>query len=97
MGYIEQANLIIHGERNEDYGPMSEGFNKTASIWTALLSNKLKIGVNITAQDVCILMMGLKLSRESFKHKDDNLVDTIGYAEILGIIQEEENKKVPEF
>lgn len=75
--YIEEAKKIIHGERNDSYGPMKEGFNKTALIWSTILNQ------NITAEQVCLCMIGLKLSREAFKHSDDNCVDMIGYLEII--------------
>lgn len=84
ISYIEQAKTIIHGERNEDYGPMKDSFEATAKIWSTTLRKKLI--ADITPEEVCLLMIGLKLSREGFKHKDDNLVDIIGYAEISGII-----------
>jgi hypothetical protein len=84
ISYVEQAKAIIHGERNEDYGPMRDGFEATAKIWSATLRKKLT--ADITPEEVCLLMIGLKLSREGFKHKDDNLVDMVGYAEISSII-----------
>ena len=81
MSYIEQAKQIIYGARNEDYGPMKDSFDRTAKIWSAILN------IEVTPHQVCLCMMGLKLSRESFKQKDDNIVDIIGYAEISGIIK----------
>lgn len=83
ISYIEKAKKIIHGERNESYGPMKEGFNKTAIMWSVILNQ------NITAEQVCLCMMALKLSRQAYKAKDDNLIDIIGYAEIVGLIKEE--------
>lgn len=85
MSYIEEAKKIIHGERNEDYGPMKEQFNKTAIMWSVILNQ------NVTAHQVCLCMMALKLNREAYKHKIDNAVDIIGYTEILGILYEDIN------
>lgn len=82
MSYIEEAKKIIHGERNEDYGPMKEQFNKTAIMWSVILNQ------NVTAHQVCLCMMALKLNREAFKTKPDNLIDAIGYAEIACLIKE---------
>jgi hypothetical protein len=85
--YIEEAKKIIHGERNESYGPMKEGFDKIAIMWSVILNQ------NITAEQVCLCMIALKLSREAYKHSDDNLIDVIGYSEIVGLIQPIKKKK----
>jgi hypothetical protein len=37
------------------------------------------LGKDISAKDVTVCMALLKLSRESFKHKTDNLLDAAGY------------------
>lgn len=81
LSYIEKAKKIIHGERNDDYGPMKEQFNKVAIMWSVILDK------NITAEQVCLCMTALKLTREAYKHKDDNCIDAIGYLEILGQIR----------
>jgi hypothetical protein len=35
--------------------------------------------VDITAEEAILMMVGLKLSRESHAHKDDNIIDAHGY------------------
>ncbi|MGL5913115.1 MAG: DUF6378 domain-containing protein [Bacteroidales bacterium] len=43
----------------------------------SIMSNKA-----ITADDCVNVLIAVKLSREAFKHKRDNLVDLCGYAHI---------------
>jgi hypothetical protein len=36
-------------------------------------------GKDITSDDVYIIMIALKLSRQSYNHKEDNLLDLVAY------------------
>lgn len=87
--YIREANNLINGERNEAYGPMKESFEGIGQMWSVILRRKLFKECTITAEDVCMCMSALKLARNGFSHKDDNIIDMIGYGEILGKIREE--------
>jgi DNA-binding protein H-NS len=77
MNILDTANKIVN-ERNEEkerqYGPFEEGMEKAAKI-ASLISGK-----DITADDVYIIMMSLKLSRQSYNKKEDNLLDLVAYA-----------------
>jgi hypothetical protein len=46
-------------------------------MWSGLIHTKLK--EEITAEEAILMMVALKLSRESFRHKEDNIVDAHGY------------------
>lgn len=78
-----EAQEIIHGDRNDDYGSPLANHSKTASLWSAYL------GVQVTPEDVCILNILQKISRSCHKMKRDNLVDIAGYAGNIEMIQEE--------
>lgn len=69
----EEAIGLVTKARNANYGPPKEDFERTAQIVHAL------IGVHMTASDIAKVMIAVKLSRETHKHKRDNLVDIIGY------------------
>lgn len=70
---LTEANEIVNGERAASYGHPYDNFTHTAALWSAYL------GFEITAEQVAVLMMLVKISREKNKHKRDNLVDVIGY------------------
>jgi hypothetical protein len=55
---------------------------------TALLRDKLRVGVRLEAEDIGQCMVAVKQSRHRNKPKRDNLTDTAGYAETLNMIKE---------
>ena len=69
--------VSITEERGKDYGPVRDNFDRTAQMWQSIL------GCKVSAEQVGLCMIALKISRETFKHKDDNLIDIIGYTELL--------------
>ena len=83
MTIAEEADKIINGDRRASYGPVNASFEQTAKIWSGIL------GTDITPQEVALCMIGLKLQRESFAHKRDNLVDLIGYTLLLEKLEDE--------
>lgn len=71
-----EAETIVNGKRATDYGNSNENLRDIAEIATLL-------GQPIDGKGVCRVMMAVKLAREKFNHKRDNLVDLCGYAELL--------------
>ena len=65
---LTEAESIVNGSRNSDYGG-TEGIERIAKV-ASLLTNK-----ELEAKDIIFVMIALKLVRESFNHKRDNLVD----------------------
>ncbi len=73
----EAENLVI-GDRQTDYGHPADDFARSAAMMSQVLSKKLK--VPIEPEDVPLLMIAVKLSRLVNGHKRDSLVDIAGYA-----------------
>ena len=46
-------------------------------------------GKNIEAKDIYLILTALKLSRESYNHKEDNLLDAVAYLGALNKYLEE--------
>lgn len=77
---LEEANNVIAGPRQDAYGPPKENFTKIASMWKAYL------GVDVTAQDVAMMMVLLKVARVHNKPSRDTLVDIAGYSALADIL-----------
>jgi len=87
MNILDEANKIINmrsEEKERMYGPITEGIQKAADL-AAIISNK-----NITADIMYICLIALKLSRQSYNYKEDNLLDAVAY---MGAWQNHINEK----
>lgn len=84
---LQEAEEIRNGSRNADYGDAFENFNRIAALASTIS------GTDITPKQCVAVHIATKLSRESYKHKRDNLVDLCGYADILQRIHESDEMK----
>jgi len=76
MNILEEANNIVNKrsqEKERQYGPFSEGMDRAAMIMRGMT------GKDITGEDMYAALIALKLSRESYNKKYDNLLDAIAY------------------
>lgn len=70
-----EAEALVNGDRNAQYGDPRQDFVRTATMWGAYL------GIEIQAHDVAALMVLLKASRIRWSPtKRDSWVDLAGYA-----------------
>lgn len=81
---LKKAEEIVNGSRKQDYGSATESFSKIATIASIIT------GKTLTPQDCCKVLIAVKLTRESFKHQEDNLLDACGYLELLNRLCEEQ-------
>jgi hypothetical protein len=87
MNILEEANNIVNKrseEKERMYGPFNEGMERAAEL-ASILTNK-----KIEAKDMYLFMVALKLSRQSYNHKEDNLLDCVAY---LGALNNHEQSK----
>ena len=76
MNILEKANEIVNlrsEEKERMYGPFEDSMEKAAKI-ASLISSK-----EITVIDMYNCMVALKLSRQSYSNKEDNLLDAVAY------------------
>lgn len=72
---LAEANTLITGERNNQYGEPTQDFTRTARMWSAYLD------IEVKPHDVAAMMALLKLSRIAWQpEKRDSWVDLAGYA-----------------
>lgn len=70
----QEADQIINGQRRSDYGGVKESFGRIAKLWSAALDHE------VTAEQVGLCMILLKVSRATQGFQRDSLVDIAGYA-----------------
>lgn len=87
MNVLEEANRLVHGDRDEAYGHPFDFFSRVAAMWSAML------GVQVTAEQVGLLMGAFKLARQCHKLGVDNLIDLAGYAETVNMVIEERARR----
>ena len=79
---LSEAERIVNGDRQADYSDPVANFKHISAIASSISKENL-------SPTVCaIVMIAVKLAREDYKHKRDNLVDLAGYVEILHRIKE---------
>lgn len=87
---LDEAKRITEGVRRAEYGAPADDFGRAAYMWTGILARKLRDGQCITAMDIPLCMVAIKLARQSHHHKRDNLVDIAGYARTAAMVAGEE-------
>jgi len=78
---LEEAQSLVHGDRNATYGFPWEDYARTVGAFKALMGDK-KIA-DMTPEDGMMFMVCVKLSRQINLPKRDNLVDAAGYLECI--------------
>lgn len=79
---LEEAQRLVYGARQASYGHPKSDFSRTAKIWSAIL------GAEVTASQVGLCMIGVKISRECNAHKRDTVTDIAGYAATIQMLHE---------
>lgn len=69
---VDAINLV-EGDRQEQYGSYDENLSRIAALWGDYL------GVEVTAMDVSLMMVLLKISRSKAGYARDNAVDGVAY------------------
>ena len=83
---LEEANKLIGGDRNDDYGDKLTNHQNIAALWSIFLRK------NITPHDAAMCMALVKVARLMHSHKKDSYLDMAAYAAIAGEIEARTNK-----
>ena len=78
---LEAVKRIICYDRNNEYGEPENNFSVITDFWNTYLHGKLQYDscLEITGEDVGIMMTLFKIGRMTASEKDDNFLDGIGY------------------
>ena len=87
MSPLQEAHRLVHGDRGAAYGHPLDNFTHTAGLWSTAF------GWDVTAEQVALAMILVKISRECHAPKADNIVDICGYAETHHMVQQERERR----
>lgn len=76
INILKDADEIVNNrseEKERQYGPFSEGMRRAAGIAAGMT------GKTWSADDMYVALVALKLSRQSYTKKVDNLLDAVAY------------------
>ena len=87
---LKKASELVTGDRNETHGDAFQNHAEIAEFWNIFLDKKLQPMASITAEDVALMMVLMKISRNNQGKKSniDNFIDMCGYAAIAGEIND---------
>jgi len=77
------AAELVSGDRQDAYGHPLDNLTRASKIWSVILD------CEVSAEQVALCMVGMKIAREVNRSKPDTVVDGIGYFLTLQMIQEE--------
>lgn len=88
--FLVEAQDLINGQRAEDYGDAKLNHQKIAGLWSVYLSCKEDNPqtTQLSAQDVVLMMMLVKVARLTHASTADSWVDLCGYAALGGEFNE---------
>ncbi len=87
---LKEAEKLMYGDRQDDYGAPYENHRRIAVLWSSYL------GAEITPMQVAICMALVKIARlqENLEYsKDDTFVDLVAYASIAAELAEVQRKQ----
>lgn len=86
-----EAEKLINGDRRADYGHPLDDYTRTAGLFNAAFGDKIKSP--FTAEDLILVMVLVKISRQRNLPKRDNLVDACGYLGCIELCEKEREKR----
>ena len=81
---LQEAETLVGGNRQEDYGDKLTNHQNIAKLWSAYLDK------DITPHDVAICMLLVKVARLKHRTTEDCYIDMAGYAAIAGEINDKD-------
>ena len=86
---LDGAKKIITGDRQKSYGSPEDCFGCIQLMWNTYIEEKYGHDNLLSAKDISMMMVLLKLAREMQNEKKDNIVDACGYLDIYEALKGE--------
>ncbi len=85
------AENLVNGARRKGYGHPYEDYKAVGRMWGAILTRWLgRFVPAVPPRIACLMMQGVKVSREAHEPKRDNRVDGAGYWACVDLIAQKE-------
>lgn len=81
------AARLVNEDRAQLYGHPLDNLTRAAQIWSVILD------VDVTAEQVALCMVGMKIARQVHREQMDNVADAVGYLLTYGMIGEERARR----
>lgn len=91
LSILQEAEILTTSTRRATYGHPLDDYTRVSDVLSELFKHKLK--ERFVAEEMPMIMIVIKLSRELYCHKRDNRVDIAGYANVLELIVNERAKR----
>lgn len=94
---IRSEQDSIREARGRYYGPSRRNHESIGQIWAgilgqAVMAGRWSHGTPIPPEIVCLMMVGVKLSREAYNHLHDNVVDARNYLDFVEEMSDERSR-----
>lgn len=86
-GILDEAKRLTSEDRQADYDHPTPNHQHIADLWNVYLECRKLPKSDISPADAATMMILLKIARNAFKPKRDNLTDVAGYARCVAKIQ----------
>lgn len=99
---LQEAQRLVHGERQAAYGHPFDDYTRTGRIFGAIIDGWLRqqpgfehipAVPDVPPATACLMMVGVKVSREVNQPKRDNRVDGAGYFACVDMCAERQAKE----
>jgi hypothetical protein len=89
LALMREADGLINGNRQADYGQVKDSFQDVADMWTGILRSAgvMPRDRAITPAQCLLMMTALKVQRQANRPKRDNVVDAHGYLGLVGQVE----------
>lgn len=91
VSILQIAEFLTNKERRAVYGHPLDDYTRTAGMFNAAFAHKLK--EPLTPEDLMVVMILVKVSRQVNAPKRDNVIDIAGYANCIDLAAAERERR----
>ena len=84
---LAKAKAIVGDQTQHQYGSPAVNFGRIAQGWEVIFDDG-----HFTEERIALAMVWLKICRQLQQHKQDNLIDAIGYLLTIDMMQQEQDR-----